>query len=291
MANEKLTYVNEVFARGYVKTFRKDEYGNRVMVLIVKERKDNLLTLNFVLEQNVARGIGTKDRVLVKGYIRAFSYYNDSLRKQSDVMYFVATSVEHDVPELQQRFGVKTASFYPEPLFRAFVAGRVKAVKQTEGNPWAQLIVETCGGGRDLRACTPTLRYYTAGYLPLFDFVPGDKIVARLSAYTPLSKKSKPGYEYHYQDVVVEDIAYVEKAPREAQAETVDPSSLGLPSGNTMDQPASAPAARPERRRNERRPAAPAPDVPAAAAPMEITADASVFVDDVVIDDSSLMGE
>lgn len=221
---------NEVYARGVIQSMRRDALGNQVMILIVKERRDNLLTLTFVLEQGVGRGFHIKDRVEVYGYTRAYQYYNDALSKKSEVMYFVATDVKKAVPELTQRFGVTNAHFYPTPLFRGFVAGTVKEVKKAENAPWGTLTVETCGGGGDQRPCTPILRYFTAGYLPLFDYRPGDKIVARVSARTPKAEKPRDGADYYFQNLIVEDIACSFRAPRPEDKRTVnDPTAFGLP--------------------------------------------------------------
>ena len=110
---KNFTPVNEFVARGIVQFIGRSHFGGRVLRLLVKERRTTL-TLNLSLEEGVARGIGRKDRVVVKGYTRAYSFHNDALDKDSSVMYFVATDVKRDTPELAQRFGENMGLFYPE---------------------------------------------------------------------------------------------------------------------------------------------------------------------------------
>lgn len=218
---------NEFVARGIVQSIERSRFGGRVLKLIVRERRTTL-TLNLTLEDGAGRGIGRKDRVIVRGYTRAFSYHNDSQNKDSSVMYFVATDVKQDETELSQRFGIDTGIFYPEHVFRAFVSGKVKTAEKLRDGNWGHLTIETCGGGRDLRPSYVVLRYYLGGRLPVFDYEPGDYICARLSAFTPI-KQSKNGNEYIFQNLVVEDIAYLEKKnPKEEQKGNVTALDLGL---------------------------------------------------------------
>ena len=226
---KNFTPVNEFVARGIVQFIGRSNFGGRVLRLLVKERR-NTLTLNLSLEEGVARGIGRKDRVVVKGYTRAYSFHNDALDKDSSVMYFVATDVKRDTPELAQRFGENMGLFYPEPVFRAFISGRVTEAITLKNGAWGQITVETCGGGRDLRPSFVVLRYYMGGRLPVFDYEPGDIICTRLSAFTPI-KKSDKGREYIFQNLVVEDIAYLDKKNKQKGASAqgdVLPVDLGL---------------------------------------------------------------
>lgn len=216
MATQTPDYVNEFFARGIVLSIERGKFGSRVLTLLVKERR-NELRMDISLENGVARGIGRKDRVVVYGYTRGFSYHNESLNKDSNIMFFAGTKVERETPELAKRFGNNLGLFYPEPVFRSFISGKVvQVVERNEKNAWAQLIVETCGGGKDLRASRVIMRYYTAGQLPLFDYKEGDIICARLSANTP-ERKMNNGKTFRFQNLIVEDIAYLFKMPREME--------------------------------------------------------------------------
>ena len=213
----EMTYVNEFVARGIVLNIGWNEYRKTILTLLVKERRGNVLKLDINLETNTNVKIGKKDRVIVTGYTRGFNYHNDSLRKDSEVMFFVGTSVEKETTELAKRFGGDIGTFYPEPVFRSFVAGKViKSIPPTLGNNWAKLIIETAGGGNDMRASRFTLRYYTGGRLPVFDYQEGDVICARLSAYTP-EKKINEAKTIRFQNLNVEDIAYLYKSPRKAE--------------------------------------------------------------------------
>ena len=237
----KIAPVNEVFVRGSIESIERNDYGNRVMTIVCLVRRGKEpLKLDFVLEGNVGRGFGRKDRVLVTGYTKAFTYHNEALQKSSEVMYFVATNVEKDKSELEQRFGVK-GFFYPEPMFRAFIAGTVVKVVKPDSRKWARLTVETCGGGHDLRPSYTTLRYYAAGKLPLFDYLPGDKVAVRCSAYTPEKTISNKKVR-RFQNLIVEDIAYLERVPRandDQKPKMSDPFSFGLHGAAEAGTPAS----------------------------------------------------
>ena len=234
MQGTNYTPVNEFIARGIVESIGRSPYGGWTMMLIVKERRSTL-KLSISLEHQIAREIGRKDRVVVRGYTKAFTYHNDALDKDSEVMYFTATSVEHDTPELAQRFGEGLGMFYPEPIFRAFILGKVSKVARQENNAWAQLTVETCGGGRDLRPSFVVLRYYTGGRLPIFDYEVGDVVCARLSAHTP-EKQGKNGRTHIYQNLIVEDIAYIDKKQKLGSGQARDPFSIGLENENNIDE-------------------------------------------------------
>lgn len=208
------TYVNEFTARGIVLNIGYNEYHKRVLTLLVRERRDNTLKLDINLEKEIGRGIYPKDRIVVSGYTRGFTYHNDALGKDSEVMYFVGTAIEKETTELSKRFGGEIGTFYPEPVFRSFVSGKiVNIVPPTDKNAWAKITVKTSGGGSDLRASNVILRYYTGGRLPVFDYQEGDAICCRLSAYTP-EKEMKSGRIIRFQNLNVEDIAYQYKVQR-----------------------------------------------------------------------------
>ena len=214
--NAETTYVNEFTARGIVLSIGRSTYHKRVLTLLVQERRNKVLKLEINLEDGVGKRIDTKDRVIVTGYIRGFNYHNDALGKDSEVMFFVGTDVKRETTELSKRFGGKIGTFYPEHVFRSFVSGKVvNIVLPTDKIAWAKLVVKTNGGGSDMRASSITLRYYTNGHLPIFDYQIGDVICCRLSAYTP-EKKLPDGTTRIFQNVNVEDIAYLYKAPRAA---------------------------------------------------------------------------
>lgn len=212
--NAENMYVNEFTARGIVLETGSTEYHRKNLTLLVQERRNNTLKLDIALEPGIGDGIQKKDRVIVSGYARGFEFHNDALNKDSEVMYLAGTAVEKETTELEKRFGENLGNFYPEPVFRSFLSGKVMEVIPAEGkSPWAKLKIETRGGGTDLRASRVVIRYYTGGRLPVFDYQKGDVICARLSAYTP-EKENKSGKLVRYQNLNVEDIAYLFRVHR-----------------------------------------------------------------------------
>lgn len=221
---DNFTPVNEVFARGKVLSVEQSPFGPTVLCVIAKVRRDKEpLILNFTYDVQAGTKSGPHlkkgDIVQVTGYTRAFTVYNDALKRETETMYWVATKVELDKPELAKRFGDGHGHFYGEPVFRSFVSGTVvKAERQNKS--WGRITLATSGGGSDPRPSYPVLRMFTGGYLPHFDFQPGDVLLVRCSAFTPQRKKElttnrnkKGGFGY-FQNLIVEDFDYLYKVPR-----------------------------------------------------------------------------
>ena len=226
MRNE-IVFVNEFVIRGIVRGIEKNEHNGRTLRLLVKERRTQL-ELSVTLNHGIGYGLSKKDRVVVQGYVKAFSYHNDVLNKDSYIMFFVATDVKKDQPELSMRFGKGLGQFYPEGVFRMFVSGRVEAIEEPNERNWAKLTVETCSGGNDLRPSHIILRYYNGSRLPFFNYKIGDIVCARLGAFTP-EKQTDDGKSFYFQNLIVEDIDFLEKMPRDNDKKIMTAVDIGLP--------------------------------------------------------------
>ena len=224
---KEIVFVNEFVVRGIVRGVEKNEHSGRTLRLLVKERRTQL-ELRITLNRGIGYNIGKKDRVVVRGYTKAFTYHNDVLKKDSYVMFFVATEVKKDQTELSLRFGKGLGQFYPEGVFRAFVSGRVESIEEPNEKNWAKLTIETCSGGEDLRPSHIVLRYYNGSRLPFFDYKIGDIICARLAAFTP-ERQIGDGKPFFFQNLIVEDIDFLEKMPRDKEKELRTAIDIGLP--------------------------------------------------------------
>jgi len=218
MERKDFVPVNEFTARGTVTSISQSKYGNRVLGLFVRERREDL-NLIINLEGNVGRGINPYDHITVNGYVKAFRYHNDALDKDSDVLLLVATSVSRTKPELATRFGEDIGKFYPEPFFKGFISGRVEKRYTPDDSVVGYLRLTTCGGGHDQRYSHPELRYYLNGRLPAFDYNIGDHVACRFSMRTQ-ERTTKSGTKLQYQNMRVEDIAYLFKKERPEKKES-----------------------------------------------------------------------
>lgn len=225
-------YVNEFIIRGVIDSLTRDKYGNRVLTVGIQSRRGEIHP-QIMVDPSVKnlRYFGRKDRVLVRGYIRAFSYLNDTTGKNTYLMFVTATELQKERPELARRFDREGnfGHFYPESLQRIFVSGKVVEVKPPLKG-WAELTIATRGGGSDLRPCSVRVRYYTRGALPFFDYQVGDIVATRLSLWVKeWPNKEHQGQLHHSQSLTVEDIDFLHKAFRREQVQIKPDIDAGLP--------------------------------------------------------------
>lgn len=220
---DNFTPVNELFVRGKVVKIEKGEHGPYELTMISKIRRKEPLTLSFTLDRDCGVKARPKDVITVTGYTRAFTRHNDILQKDTETMFFVATGMEKDLPELSKRFGEGYGHFYGEGVFRAFLSGTVVKAERV-GENYGRLTIQTCGGGSDSRPSYPVLRYFLGSRLPSFDYRPGDVVAVRCSGSTPAGKAKTGGKDFFFQNLIVEDIDYLYKVPRDNNIITVAPS-------------------------------------------------------------------
>ena len=237
MATEtKRIMTNEWFARGYISRFSRDKLYNRLcMGLVVKQRRSTIRFDVFV-DENVRANFKPGDRVAVKGYVRGFFAKTSTEGVASNILDLIAVKVERDKPELLQRFGIDTGRCYQDPVFWAVISGKLIEVVPPRESHWADLVVETCSGGNDIRPSRVSLRYYVGGRLPVYDYREGDWICARLSLYVRIKRFGTPENPriFVFNDLNVEDIAYLSRAQQDEAARPSDPMSFGLTRGNLV---------------------------------------------------------
>ena len=229
MPENKMMPVNEFVARGVVLAIGRNNRYRRPMVRIVIKGRRDTAYIECQIEGDYPNDIHRRDYVMVQGYIRAFTYHNDALNKNSDVFYFVCTKIQKDKPELEQRFGVRGGNFHAEQFFRAYVSGTVEKIRQYPDSSWAHITVNTRGGEIDRRPSHVVMSYPLNSRLPLFDYEVGDKICARCSVYTP--EKKTNGKSMRFQNLTVEDIAYLEKKNRPEDGIVPNPFPDNIPGG------------------------------------------------------------
>ena len=231
---KKINRINEFIARGVITGFSSDVYGNRVIQVAVHGRRYTA-TLNLIMEPGIGYGLHPYQHVILKGYTRAYSYFNEAVQKNVDTMYFVCTEVEPDKTLLAQRFGSEFAGqkFYSEAFFTAYISGKVvRAFKNPKAPQWGKLVVETSGGNLDRRPSYVSLSYMIGQRLPAFDYLPGDEVCIQASAFTPEKKKKSAKNEERtivFQNLTVENIAYISKVERNGETGNANTTAAPAP--------------------------------------------------------------
>lgn len=220
------TPVNELFARGVIRRFKTEHGGRFTFELVVAGRRSTSI-LNIRTSPSVTEGLTSGDHVVVFGYVNGFRVYNERLQKKSEVINLEATEVLKDEGELMQRFGIETGRLYQEPECMAMVSGKLIQVVPPQTGKWAKLVLETCCGGDEIRPARLPLRYYAGSWLPPFDYLVGDRVAVKLSCYSE-KKQYSGGREFTYSDLVVEDIAYLERQPGERKNRSLTADQLRL---------------------------------------------------------------
>lgn len=240
-------YLNEFVVRGVLESIEEDKYGNTIVSMGLKERRaEKHIRLTADPMVTYLKKFRRKDRVIAKGYIKAFRYFNDTTQKESYLMLLMLTDIQKESTELARRFArpMPFGHFYPEAVQRVFVAGRVEKVLQPY-HGWGELTIGTRGGGTDPRPSHIVLRYYTRGALPFYDYQVGDMVATRLSIYAK-DTISHSGNPIHLQSLTVEDIDFLVPPVRKTVPVEKFDIDAGLPGTDLVSRPVTSPSAEKE---------------------------------------------
>ena len=222
---EDFEFVNQFEIRGAVLDFGTNTFGSFLILSVTLPAKDKTreLTMRISITRSMLNRLARGDRVIVRGYTRAFSYHNTALGKDTKIQVNEATNIERATPILDTLFGEGKGFYCPPDSYVNALAGVVTNYSVSdERSPWAYVTIKTCGGGSDQRPSTPTLmfrRKVTRGSRTYYrELKVGDQIQCSCTAWTP-NKEKENGEIVYLQNLIIDDYFVVNKETSEADAD------------------------------------------------------------------------
>lgn len=209
-------YRNAFEVTGKVISFNHDHMGHDMMTVLVKKQTPLFVRVIYD-ERMLSSDIVVGQHVHVKGYTKAFSY-TDLAGKRTYMQFFSATSIEHRKTIMEDAFQLK-GRFYENDDFKAYYAGTVVRAFETNDS-WGQIILKVDGSYGGKKSNVIRMGYFKNGRLPEFDYKPGDNICVYTSVWTP--KKEVDGKTVFYENLTVEDVVRISRAPEETNQATED---------------------------------------------------------------------
>ena len=222
---------NKVVCRGRVSGFGRDRDGRRVVEIYIRQGyQAPPLTVEF-LYRTLPDDVEIGDFVEVEGYVRAgYIRTSESQEYPTYSQAFVAETITHLKPEIQEVFGVDGGFSYGHMFFRTYFKGAVTRVSDTFGTvqdangrtrkvTFTRVLIRTAA--RSLGRTSNIISAQFTSRMRVADKKPnrGDEIVV-VANLSSREKRNSNGELVTFYNLIIDDLVVTAPAPEETQSST-----------------------------------------------------------------------